>query len=180
MTTRRLVLAAAAATALAGLGGPAGAGTLEDSVKAAYLVQFLGYVEWPADHFARADAPFVIGVADADGVFDELQQVLPGRRVAGRPLRAHRVEAADALADVHLLFVGRSLTRLRPSWLATLRQRPVLLVTESSDGPALDGAALNFLLVDGRVRFEASARAAERAGLKLSARLLAVAERVQP
>ena len=39
-------------------------------------------------------------------------------------------------------------------------------------------AALNFVLVDRRVRFEASVRAAERAHLKLSARLLEVAERV--
>jgi hypothetical protein len=37
---------------------------------------------------------------------------------------------------------------------------------------------LNFIAIDGKVRFEAAPAAAERVGLKLGARLLAVAERV--
>lgn len=39
-------------------------------------------------------------------------------------------------------------------------------------------APLNFVVIGERVRFEAVPQAAERIGLKLSARLLAVAERI--
>ena len=48
-----------------------------------------------------------------------------------------------------------------------------------SDKGLADGAMLGFVIVDGRVGFEASPAAAAQAGLKLGARLLAVAERVQ-
>ena len=41
-----------------------------------------------------------------------------------------------------------------------------------------EGSALNFITMGRRVRFEAAPQVAERVGLKLSARLLAVAERV--
>ena len=41
------------------------------------------------------------------------------------------------------------------------------------------GSVINFVLVDNRVRFEISVGNAERHGLKVSSRLLAVAQRVE-
>jgi hypothetical protein len=58
-----------------------------------------------------------------------------------------------------------------------LRDRPVLIVSDSPQGLE-NGSALNFVLVDDRLRFEASLRATERAGLKVSSRLLALAQRI--
>jgi len=56
--------------------------------------------------------------------------------------------------------------------------RPVLIVTSEDDG--LDaGSAVNFLLIDQRVRFEISVDAAHSAGLKVASELLAVAIRVR-
>jgi hypothetical protein len=56
-----------------------------------------------------------------------------------------------------------------------LRGRSILVVAEDGLEP---GVMLNFVPIGGRVRFEAAPVAAERVGLKLGARLLAVAERV--
>ena len=55
--------------------------------------------------------------------------------------------------------------------------RPLLVVSDVPEGLP-EGSALNFITMGRRVRFEAAPQVAERAGLKLSARLLAVAERV--
>jgi hypothetical protein len=53
----------------------------------------------------------------------------------------------------------------------------VLIVMEGA--ASLDaGAMLSLVPVDGRIRFEASPLSAERSGIKLGARLLALAERV--
>ncbi len=148
---------------------------LEASVKAAYLYKFLTYVEWPAPAFASADAPQVIGVLGADDVFAELQRLVVGRTVNGHPLVATRIAPGDSVDLLHVLYIGRGARSA-----ATLRAaagRPILTITDAPTGLA-EGSALNFVLVQGRVRFEASLPAAERAGLKLSARLLAVAERV--
>ncbi len=154
---------------------------LEAAVKAAYLYKFLSYVEWPpitsrppasAPH---EDATLTVGVVGSDTLLAELQKVIAGRRVNDRPVVAKKVAAGESLDGLDALYVGR--TAVAAGMLSALKGRPVLVVTDEPDGlPA--GAALNFLLVDGRVRFEAALAGTERGGLRLSARLLAVAERV--
>jgi hypothetical protein len=61
--------------------------------------------------------------------------------------------------------------------LAAVRDRPVLTVTDGVQGAA-DGAIINFVVVDDKVRFDVSLAAAGRAGLRISARLLTVARTV--
>ena len=56
-----------------------------------------------------------------------------------------------------------------------LRSASVLLVGES-DGFAEAGGAIQFTLEDNRVRFTINADVADRAGLKFSSRLLALAK----
>ena len=48
------------------------------------------------------------------------------------------------------------------------------------EGALDDGSAINLLVIDQRVRFEVSLDATERAGLKVSSRMLAVALWVRP
>ena len=50
---------------------------LELQVKAAYLYNFIGFVEWPADAFDAAHDPLEIGVMEADALADQLVRVLP-------------------------------------------------------------------------------------------------------
>jgi hypothetical protein len=61
--------------------------------------------------------------------------------------------------------------------IRTTHEYPILVVTESS-GALNHGSMINFLLSEGRVRFEVSLAAVEHAGLSLSSRLLAVAHSV--
>jgi hypothetical protein len=54
----------------------------------------------------------------------------------------------------------------------------MLVVTECENGLQI-GSVINFRIVDERVRFDVALDAAERNGIKLSSRLLTVANRVQ-
>jgi hypothetical protein len=148
---------------------------LESSVKAAYLYKFLGFVDWPASAFSSPDAPQVIGVMGNDELLAELQRIVAGRVVNGHPLVATKIAPGDSVDLLHVLYIGRGVRTAAA--LRAVAGRPVLTVTDAPAGLG-EGGILNFLLVQGRVRFEASLPAAERAGVKLSSRLLAVAERV--
>lgn len=171
---RALCMSGLVACALAPL--PARAdGPLETAVKAAYLYKFMGYVEWPATEPRTPDAPLTIGVAGSDALLAELQGVIAGRQVNGRALTARKVGANEAVEGLQALYMGRS--AVASGMLSLTRGRAILVVTDEPDGLP-DGAVLNFVLIDGRVRFEASVKNADRAGLRLSARLLSVAERV--
>ena len=148
----------------------------ESAIKAAYLHRFLPYVEWPASALPAADAPFVVGVLGSLPVASALQSIVAARQFAGRPIEVRYLSSAQVPLDgLHVLFIGRGVAADKV--IPRLAQRPVLVVTE---GESLPGTMLNFVVVDGRVRFEAAPATAEQAGLKLGARLLAIAERVQP
>lgn len=149
---------------------------LERRVKAALLYRFLNYVEWPEAASATANAPFTIGVVGADGLAAELAEFAIGRSVQNHPLAVRTLRPTDPIRDVRVVFIGHS----EAAQLASVaRSVPagVLIVTESEDA-LTQGSIINFLLVDGQVRFEIALDAARRRGLRLSARLLSVAHSV--
>lgn len=176
-------LALYAALACGSAGGPAAAETQTlvaraDEVKAAYVYKFVDYIVWPASAFPAADSPLVIGVAGNDQVHAELARLLVGRTAHGRPLTARKVVPGDPVEGVHLIFVGDA-GLVRSPWFQRLRDRALLVVADAPSGLEA-GAALNFVQMDDRLRFEASLRAVERSGLKMSSRLLSLAQRVVP
>lgn len=171
-----VVLALAALLGCARAGAAADEATLEQRVKAAFLYQFAAYVEWPPQSFARPDTPVTIAVMGADALAAELRQVVVGRTVGGRQIAVRPVRPGEPLTGVHILFIGAA----ESARLGQLTQaaRPVLTVTEA-EGALEQGSMINFILVDRRVRFEVALDSVERKGLRLSSRLLAVAQQVR-
>ena len=151
---------------------------LERAVKAAFIYKFLSYVEWPGPAFSTPEAPIVIGVHGSPDIADELTSMAAGRMVADRPVVVRSLGERDSLAGLHVLFVGRAQTARLPGLARAAQQHPILVVSESADGLAL-GSMINLLVSDGRVRFEVFLDSAEKSGLRLSSRLLAVAQAVR-
>jgi hypothetical protein len=171
-----LAIVSLAASALAAAQAPA---PLERAVKAAYVYKFLAYVDWPASAFDAPDAPLVIGVLGADAIADELQGIVAGRAVGERAVQVRRLREGEAATDVHVLVVGRGETARLPALARALQGRPTLIVGESP-GALGSGAMINLVVAsDGRVRFEVAQDAAERSGLRLSSRMLALARTVR-
>lgn len=144
----------------------------DTSVKAAFLLRFAEYVEWPA---VPAEE-FVIAVLDHDGMAAQLREFAT-RQLHGRPVRVRAVNSLAAARGAQILYVGsggreelRSLSRTGPP--------PGMLVVSDVRQGLAQGSIINFLDADGRVRFEVSLEPAGRAGLKISAELLSVAVRV--
>ena len=171
---RRLVLLLAC-LALPALAQPSR--TAEAQIKAAFLYKFGSFVEWPAQSFERADTPFTIGLVGADNVAAELAQVAPGRSVHGRPIVVRKLKRGEALAGLHMLFVGSAEAGRLAEILGAAKGQPLLVVSESDD--ALEqGSMINFVASEGKVRFDVALPPAEQGHLKISARLLAVARKV--
>ncbi|HYF18735.1 MAG TPA: YfiR family protein [Ramlibacter sp.] len=149
----------------------------ESAVKAAFLYQFANYVEWPAGTFQRPEDPLVIGVVGQDAIAADLEQIAAGRPADGRAVVVRRLRGGDVATGVHVLMVGAApAARVRD--VAQGAAGPVLVVTEQDGGLGL-GGILNFSFDGARVRFSASLPAAEARNLRLSARLLAVAQAVE-
>ena len=148
---------------------------LEWQVKAAYLYKFGSYIEWPPASFASADSTLKIGILGADGLADALLKISAGRTINGHPVSVRKLRREDAIGGLNVLFIGKGV-RLADI-LAATRGQPVLTVTDTEDALAA-GSMINFVMVDGKLRFDAAPRAALLGNLVISARLLAVAHRV--
>jgi hypothetical protein len=147
----------------------------EASVKAAFLYKFTGYIDWPPQALARPDTPIVIGVANGRAVEDALDTLAAGRSVAGHPIVVRHLRSGDSPRGVHLLFVGGE--EPDRALIAAAEKGGALVVTEGAQGLEA-GSAINFVVSNGHVGFEVSLDAAERSGLRISARMLGVARRV--
>jgi hypothetical protein len=151
----------------------------EATVKAAFLYKFAGYVDWPASAFPASDATFVFGVVGNDEVAAELAKVAAGRQIGAHPVVVKRLREGEPLRGIHVIFVGRSAAD-RLATLIRAAQLPALLIVTETERGLEAGSAINFVVAEDRVGFEVSLDAAERNGLKISSRMLAVARRVLP
>ncbi len=148
----------------------------ETQIKAAYIGKFAAYVEWPPLTFTEASTPITIGVLGAREIAEELYYLTKERTVNDRVVQVKSLNMGDSLAGVQILFVGQQDQARLKRLLDSLQVLPILTVTSS---PALyPGSVINFITVENHIRFEVSVAQAERNGLKISARLLSVAQKI--
>lgn len=150
---------------------------LEYRVKAAYLLNFTRYVEWPARAFASAGEPINVCVLGSNPFGATLAQTLEGRQSHRRPLAMRQVERLSDARECHVVFMSHAEWRRRPDALAALRSRGVLTVGESAEF-AEAGGVLSFVPVEQTVRFAVNLAARDEAGLRISSRMLALASHV--
>jgi hypothetical protein len=147
----------------------------EYQVKAAFLFNFARFVEWPADAFPSADAALQICILGQDPFGRDFEQVIVDKTVNGHRIEIAHPEGIPQARACQILFIATSEKARLPTLLQGLKGASVLIVGDTPGFAAL-GGAINFVLDDGRVRFEINLKAAELAHLKLSARLLTVAK----
>jgi hypothetical protein len=150
----------------------------EYQVKAVFLYNFAKFVDWPPDPSTDGHSPIVLGIIGEDPFGDLLEKTVQGKTVNGRGLVVRRPRRESEARACQIIFVSSSeKKRLRPL-LDSLKGASVLTVGES-DGFAQLGGIINFTLEDNKVHFEVNVAAADRAGLKISSKLLSLAKIVR-
>lgn len=147
-------------------------------VKAAFLYNFARFVEWPHDAFAGPGSPFIIGVIGNNHFARTLEQTVRGRLINGRPIFVKVLTADAGLKSCHILYVQSLSDRHMSAMLADAAGASVLTVGDSEHFAHI-GGVINFFVQDSRVRFEINPDAADRAHLRISAKLLALARVVR-
>ena len=142
-------------------------------VKGAFLCNLGKFVEWPTNAFSSASAPLLIGIYGKNPFPDNLADFTYGKSIAGRRIVVRKV-SFNELDQCQVLFIVESKQSKLNTILRKLNDSPVLTVTEEVD-PFKSGMMINFMEEKGLLRFEINTHAAERAGLKISSKLLNLA-----
>ena len=142
-------------------------------MKAAYLFNFINFTEWPPSAFEGPASSFHICIVGRDPFGRVIDDAMRGEAVLGHPLAVRRLRLDEPLLGCHVVFVPASVAAPAVV-LRAIGAAPVLTVGES-DAFWRAGGMLRFDMQETHVRFDANGKAAEAAGLRLSARLMQVA-----
>lgn len=163
-------------------------------VKAAFVLNFIRFTQWPAHKFDSDEAPLRVHVIGSGALSDTLQPLLSRATVHERSVvvrvvdwPALRDEAEQAEAEQRLIAEMRQghvtvVTRMRGSDVRTLMQglqgSAVLTVGDVPEF-ASRGGMLGFVIRDKRVAFQANKRAIEASELSVSSKVLRLAEIIE-
>jgi hypothetical protein len=150
----------------------------EDQVKAAFLLNFGRFVEWPAKAFADQTEPFRICISGATAVANALGVLTISQKLNSRAIAVMLIDHHQPVKQCHMLFIGNVSVKDRKSLLAEATGTSAFTVAEEKD--FVDGGSMLALVTtDNRISFAINQQLAEEAGLKISSRLLSLAKLVR-
>ena len=147
----------------------------EYQLKAVFLYRFTQFTEWPEAASPTADTPIVIGVLGKDPFGKYLDLAIRNERVHNRRLTIQRYQRSEEAKNCDLVFISTSEEGRLEKCLADLKGRSILTVGEM-EGFALRGGMIEFFTERNRVQFRVNLAAARAANLRISSKLLELAE----
>ena len=157
--------------------GAQGAAQREYEIKAAYLYNFINYINWPDRALPPAGGAITIGVI-GQNPFGSALAPLAGKRIKGRSVAVKECASLTDAAGCQIVFISPSEKQRLDEILQGLKDAKVLSVSEI-DGFAERGGIINFISERNKIRFEINSEAARRTGLTISSELLKLARLVK-
>jgi YfiR/HmsC-like len=159
---------------------PGTAAGQEDSVdeyklKAAMLYNLSHFVEWPDSAYPDRQAPITLCILGQDPFASSLASTIPKETDKGRPMVVRHLQSDMETQGCHILYISSSERKTTAHIFSTLNGSCILTVGEMTQFAA-HGGIIQFSLEDQHVRFDININAASRAGLKISSKLLALAQ----
>jgi hypothetical protein len=163
----------------------------EYEVKAAFMYNFLKFVNWPKEKMDQDANTIIIGIV-GDDPFGSAADIFNGKTIEDRQVVVKRFEGAHQLKDMsendknkraeqlrkcHLLFVCASEQKSFQDIINIVSTYGVLTVGDSENFIE-SGGIVNFFLEDNKIRFDINLDSAEKSGLEMRSQLLRLARKV--
>lgn len=169
----------------------------ERQIKAAFLYNFINFVDWPEEKMPDNDEPVIIGIIGNEKfikAFDPVKdKQIKGKNIIIKYFKdLNELERSKAKNDsgykqtikslkkCHILFLcARESTSIDNSAIiiGALKNSPVLSVGEQA-GFLENGGNINFLVEKKKVRFEINLNSAKQNNLKIRSKLVKLAKRI--
>jgi hypothetical protein len=119
-------------------------------IRANYLFQFANNSDWPAE---LKKGPFIVGIVGNTDVFDIMAAKYATKPIGSQLLSVIGTNEVTTAQRVHVLFVDRSKKAEIARYVKDFKGKSTLIVT-NWEGALGQGAHINFLSIDGSIRFE--------------------------
>ena len=151
----------------------AGSGNYDTNakIKAVYIYNFTKYIEWPKEYREQV---FVIGVLGNSPLVDELKGMSSAKKVFNQNIEVRQFNSVTEITQCHILFVSSEAKDPFANVLGKVKDYSTLLITDKP-GLATQGAAINFVVMQNRQKFELNESNAIKYNLKVSNSLEALA-----
>jgi hypothetical protein len=146
--------------------------SVEYKIKAGYLYNFTKFITWPVDN----DKTFNLCILGSDP-FAELIDPIEQRSVLERPIKVFRFDSlrsVDHEPHCHILFVSSSIKNMLP-----VQNLETTLVVGEGGEFINEGGMIGFVNKEGKIKLQINLKTITQSGLKVSAKLLEVADVVK-
>jgi hypothetical protein len=124
-------------------------------------------------------ALIVIGVLGGNPFGTYLDEVVRGEMLSGRSIQVRRLDGIEDAETCHILFIAESDAGSLERIFAALKHKPVLTVGDS-ESFSKSGGMFRFATRQARIRLQINLKSVQAAELKVSSKLLRLADIVAP
>lgn len=146
----------------------------DEELKSAYLFNFPDYVEWPDE--GLQDQTFTIGVygmnAPNDHILSKMAEISNKASNGSLLFQINHFYIGEPISDIDLLYIPEIKRSQQIKLLKRLKYRDILTVGNNLPHFCKDGGIINFLPKEAPEPFQINNKAAKRARLKISPKLL--------
>ena len=143
----------------------------EYNLKAAFIYNFTRYIGWKDE---SGENDFIIGIIGTSPINDPLGEIVKTETVDNKKITIKRFSKPADISFCHILFISQNAGVALDDILAKTSGKSTLIISEQN-GYAEQGTALNFVIVNNKLKFEANVKAINSAGLTASSQLLKLA-----
>jgi YfiR/HmsC-like len=142
----------------------------ESSLKAVFIYNFTKYIEW--DNLGSEDN-FIIGVMGPSSLDATIEAIAKKNLVRNKRIILRHFANPEDISYCHILFIPGGY----PVPVRVVKEKvdKKVLVISERPGAAKQGASINFILVNDKLKFEINTEALYTSGLRASSQLLKLA-----
>ena len=134
--------------------------------------------KWPDESFKDKSAPIIIGIVKNEAMTKTLSAAVRGKIVGDRGIQVVDIADEKAAETCHILYIDSADDEKVDNFLALVRSKPILTVSDD-DNFTSEGGVIRLFELDSKLRIEINVDEAERSGLTISSKLLSLAQVVR-
>lgn len=147
----------------------------ENQVKAVFLFNFTHFVDWPSSAFEYPYEPFIIGIIGNDPFGSLIESTIEGERIGTHLIKINRYKTIQDIQKCHILYIATQDPDETKKIINAVADKDILTVGDSPNFIRW-GGMIRFYKEENKIRLQINNSAAKAAGLKISSKLLRVAQ----